>query len=131
MATTKSYLAGKGVRTIVTGDIKVIQRISDQRKQMVVTNITAGANLYVTGPDEVPALVALPNLPLSIEMDGEFRIRNDSGVTITYVVGELFNVAINQAGIPRVGGGGGAGGGSDATNLGQTTGRGTGNSQLP
>src|ERR1051326_9162868 len=96
MATQKSNLTGKGVRTIANGEIVRI-RVVGPRKQFVVTNLQAagsGSNLYITGPDEVPALVALPQLPISLETDSEFRLRNDSGVTITYVVGELFNIGL-------------------------------------
>jgi len=128
----KSHLSGKGVKTIVNGDSVRLFVTGEDRKQFVVTNLNAsgGGNLYVGGPDQVPALVALPQLPITLETDSEFWLVNTSGFTITYVVGELFNIGFSQGGGSiSPGGSGGSGGGS--TSGGNQTGRGTGGVFVP
>src|SRR5713101_1078198 len=129
MANDKSLIVGRGVKTIADGAVERIY-VTGERKQFVVTNLTAGSNLYVTGPDEVPALVAIPNLPITLETDSEFKIKNISGFTITYVVGELFLVDFRQGGGGSRGQASGSGAGS-AGSGGNSTGRGTGNVFLP
>ena len=128
----KSNLSGRGVKTIANGDTLRIAVAGLDRKQFVVTNLnaTGGGNLYVAGPDQVPALVALPQLPITLETDSEFWLVNTSGVSISYVVGELFNIGFSQGGGSiRPGGSGGSGGGS--TSGGNQTGRGTGGVFVP
>jgi hypothetical protein len=118
--TPKSYLVGRGVKTLADGG-KIRIKVIGPRRQFVVTNICGagtGANLYIAGPDQVPALVALPQLPITLETDSEFWLVNDStlcgstSATITYVVGELFNIGFGSGGNVPKGGAGNAG--SDA-----------------
>jgi len=94
MANQNTRIEGQGIQTLAAGSAVTVSsknRDSD-RRQFVVSNLDpAGGNtIYVCGTNRNEALPVFPSQTVTLETDAEFVIKNPSGSSVNYVVGELY-----------------------------------------
>jgi len=121
-----SRIQGQGIQTLTAGSLVTIEpkNRNQERKQFVVSNLEAAGSgniIYICSTDGSEALPVFPFTTITLETDSPFRIRNAAGVTISYVVGEVFFRGATIRGLssaatgPIAGGNGGSGGTGSAS----------------
>jgi|SRR6185436_12262786 len=88
-------ILGQGIQTLANGSTVIITNKdrTQEMTQFTVANLETVASariIYIGGTDKTEALPVFPQQVVTLETDSPFSIINNSGATISYVVGQLF-----------------------------------------
>lgn len=60
------------------------------RKQIIVTNLSATADLYIRDTNDATGAVVMPRTPWTMETSAAVKVYNPSGLSVSYTVLEIF-----------------------------------------